>query len=305
MDHDIDAAQSTVRQIRVKLVFKLARALVARRQAKHGPIAEAKDWKAYGDWRYRELRKQLEDHFGFEVARGKDALDFGCGDGALSTILMDAGAKSVHGVDMNAGGLARFAERLEQYAGPRYPTYTLSTSPDRIDLPAQSFDAIFCFDVMEHIMSYREIIFEWHRVLRSGGRVYIWWQPYWHPYGHHAQDWVPMPWAHAILNDREMSEVAARIVDWEEFEAPVWDRNPDGSKKNRFRVPGAGANFLNGLTIGAFEKICGEAGFRFAMRNFRTFSVPQPLRAIGALMTRLPIARNCFTSIATYALQRH
>lgn len=299
--------------LRVSLVARLARRLVARRQARqagHSEIsadwhpAVSKDWHAYGDWRDKSLRRQFETYFGVQSAAGKVVLDFGCGDGALCTILTDAGARKVHGIDIDERSLTRFAERLGRYTGERRPTFSRSTFPSRIDEPDHTFDAIYCLDALEHIMDYHAIIKEWHRVLRPGGSVYIWWQPYWHPFGHHAHYWVPIPWIHAFLSDAEITEVCARVVDWPGFDAPIWDRNPDGSRKNRFRVAGAGEGFLNKLTVREFERQCGVAGFTLGRREFYSFRTPQPAKAISGFMTKIPIARDFFMACGVYELVR-
>jgi hypothetical protein len=82
----------------------------------------------------------------------------------------------------------------------------------------------------------------------------------------------------------------------------VWDQNPDGSRKNRFRVPQAGQGFLNKLTVRQFERVCSDAGFEFARREFHPFSMPQPLKAISALGTKLPGARDFLSAYAIYDL---
>jgi SAM-dependent methyltransferase len=290
-----------MRELRVNLAYKVARHLVAKRQAKNGgPRSEARGWNAYAEWRYAALKAQLSETFGHQTAVGKDVLDFGCGDGALAVTLLKIGAKSVHGIDVDERGLARFAERLKKHTGPA-PTYSKGEY-SRINLPSASYDAIYCFDVLEHVMDYKNIIPEWLRVLRPGGSVYIWWQPYWHPYGHHAYDWLPIPWAHRFLNDEEFREVCARIVDWPGFDAPLWDRRADGSIRNRFREPSNGG-FLNRLTIGEFEAVCKKAGFTFAQRSFTPFSMPQPAKAISSLLSKIPTTRDYFTSVALYELR--
>jgi len=298
------------RSFRVDLAYRIARRLVAARQAREAAAdapqdadsSAAVDWQAYYEWRYRALKAQFTENFSIEAIVGKDILDFGCGDGSLATMLMQAGANSVHGVDLDERGLERFADRLERYSEPRRPTFSRSTSGKTIDVPDRAFDAIVCFDVMEHVIDYREIIFEWHRVLRPGGKVYIWWQPYWHPFGHHAHDWVPIPWAHVFLSPDEFTEVCARIVDWPDFKPSLRDLNPDGSRKNRFRVPGAGKGYLNELTVREFERVCADARFELARREFHPFSMPQPLKAISALATKLPRARDFFSACAIYEL---
>ncbi len=300
MGHD-----SAVFSVKVALAYQIARRLVARRQAKHGVNnATAADWQAYGAWRDRQLTQEFDEQFGAETARGKEVLDFGCGDGQLSVALMKRGAKRVHGVDLDEQGLARFADRLRREGDGALPTFSRSESGERIDLPDESFDAICCFDVMEHVMAYREIVREWRRILRPGGRVYISWQPYWHPFGHHSSDWIPIPWVHVFLRDPELNEVCARVVDWPDFQPSVWDQNPDGTRINRFRVAGAGDNFLNKLTTGEFERVCRSSELSIVRREFRPFSLPQPFKGISLMGTKIPVVRDYFTGYAIYELAR-
>ena len=297
------------KRLRVTIAHRLARRLVARRQAlqqrSDGAVSNAgatASWDAYEAWRYDVLCDQFTRHFGPESAKGKCVLDFGCGDGALCMILMDAGAEIVHGTDIDERSLRQFAARLARRTG-KLPTFSRSPNPALIDQPTQRYDAVFCMDTVEHIINYRSIIHEWHRVLRPGGSVYIAWQPYWHPYGHHAYDWVPIPWAHVFLRDDELNEVCARIVEWPAFDAPVWDRDADGGKVNRFRVP-SNEEFLNKLTVREFESLCKAAGFALHRREFQPFNYPQPLKAISALLTKVPVARDFFMAYAVYELVR-
>jgi len=291
-------------RLRVDVAYAIARRIIERRQA--GGRADQGEavasWEAYAAWRYNGLRARFRQFFD-ESANGKDVLDFGCGDGALCFVLLESGAKTAHGIDMDEMVLARFAERLASHDGERKPTFACSTVPSRIDCPDQSFDAIYCLDVLEHIMDYKPIIGEWYRVLRAGGSVYIWWQPYWHPFGHHAYNWIPIPWVHVVLSDAEMTEVCARIVDWDCFDAPICDRNSDGTKKNRFRMPADGKGFLNRLTVHEFETCCAEVGFRLARREFIPFQ-QQPARTASRILTRIPRIRDYFMACAIYELQR-
>ncbi len=288
--------------MRVNLAYALAKYLVAKRPNR-GRDTATSGWGVYGDWRTQELRREFCNHFGPSTAIGKDVLDFGCGDGALCMILAEAGAHTVHGIDLDEAGLKRFAERLRDYSGAIIPTFSRSKSPTRVDRPDRSCDAIYCFDVLEHIIAYRAIIPEWRRVLRPGGSVYISWQPYWHPFGHHSYDWVPIPWAHVLLRDDQFTEVCARIVESPEFDAPIWDRNPDGSLKNRFRAADTNGNFLNKLTTHEFKKVCRAAEFSIARCEFHPFNGPPPVKLVSATMTKLPLLRDFFTAIAIYELR--
>ena len=120
------AMQVARRSLKVDLTYQIARRLIAARQARQGANnAEAVDWQTYYDWRYRSLKRQLNENFSVEAIIGKDILDFGCGDGFLSIVLMDAGAKSVVDiVDLDERGLEKFRERLGdtlERASPHLP----------------------------------------------------------------------------------------------------------------------------------------------------------------------------------------
>ena len=99
-----------------------------------------------------------------------------------------------------------------------------------------------------------------------------------------------------------MNEVCARVVDWDGFSAPIWDRDDSGVKKNRFRAANTGDGFLNKLTVHEFERIVEEVGFLVRHRKFQPFSALMPVRAISLLMTHIPKARDFFTAFALYEL---
>ena len=96
---------------------------------------------------------------------------------------------------------------------------------------------------------------------------------------------------------------AVILVDWPDFKPSMRDLNPDGSRKNRFRVPDAGKDYLNELTVREFERVCSDAGFELARREFHPFSMPQPLKAISTLGTKLPGARDFLSACAIYELR--
>ncbi len=104
------------------------------------------------------------------VARKTRVLDVGCGDGALSGVLVERLGCVVTGVDTNRLAIdlatAKFAERgyrgdFDCVTGYRY------------ELADGSFDAAVCADVIEHVQEPLAILGEIHRVLRPGGILVI------------------------------------------------------------------------------------------------------------------------------------
>lgn len=228
-------------------------------------------------------------------------LDFGCGSGELSRLVAALGVRSVTGIDLDSSLIerARTAQPVRDGVQPRF---ICATSADAIDLPDASMDAVLCFDVLEHVLHYREIAREWRRVLRPGGRVLIWWMPWLHPYGHHVESLIPVPWAHVLWAEDVLVETCARIYDSPSFEPRVWDLEPDGRKKpNKWRAMRE-LPCLNRLTIRRFEATCRQAGLRVERRVIAGFAGSRAAR-LTAVLTRVPVLREFFASSVVYELR--
>ena len=284
-----------------EICFQLSKRRVLTRQpGEAGENVATFDPRAYHEWRAAELREQFFAHFRPAELAGKAVLDFGCGSGTLSLLAAEAGAKSVIGVDLNP---ALIAQARELCASNAQTQFLLAADSTRIELPNDSVDVILCFDVLEHILDYGEIIAEWRRVLRAGGQVFIWWVPWRNPYGHHIESLVPLPWAHVLFSERMLIAVCARIYDLPEFKPRWWDLDERGNKKpNKWRslerLPD-----LNRLTIGEFEKVCRAVGLRIESREVIGFGGSR-LARMTSLLTRLPLVREFFCSRVIYRLQR-
>lgn len=93
-------------------------------------------------------------------------LDFGCGTGAASSLIAEAGHHVV-GVDVSESGL-RLAERNVLGA-----TFELIHSESELPFPDGSFDVCFATEVIEHLLDVRGFIREVPRILAHDGRFVI------------------------------------------------------------------------------------------------------------------------------------
>jgi SAM-dependent methyltransferase len=285
------------------LCFSLSKRMVLdRRPGDAGANSATFDADVYHRWRVKELRKQFTDHFAAAELVGRDILDFGCGSGALSLLAIEAGAGSVTGIDLCAELIEQAKDICLRLDLEKQPVFLVANDSKRIDLTDDSIDIILCFDVLEHIIDYREIIPEWRRVLRANGRVFIWWMPWLNPYGHHLESLVPLPWAHVFFSERVLIDTCARIYDLPEFKPRIWDLDGEGKKKpNKWRgldrLPD-----LNRLTISRFEQICGRVGLKFERRDIIGFGGSRVARLTRGL-TRIPLLREFFCSRVIYCLR--
>ena len=191
-----------------EIVFRVAKARACKTAPQEAARKEHRsEWnKSYRNWRFEMLQEKFSA-FDPALIRDKDVLDFGCGPGELSFYNgAKFGAKSCIGLDADD----RVIMQAQQTVRDEHVRFAVSKD-DQIELADASIDVIVCFDVMEHIMSYEAIMAEWTRVLRPGGKVLIHWQPWFHPYGHHPQDYIPIPWVHAFTSRSQQMEVCARI----------------------------------------------------------------------------------------------
>jgi SAM-dependent methyltransferase len=97
------------------------------------------------------------------LPRGGRVLDLGCGRGVLLATFANMGFE-VHGVEVS--------ETAAQGADPRVELRFASRLADA-QYPAEFFDQIVIWHVLEHVPDPRETLQEAHRILKPGGRVVV------------------------------------------------------------------------------------------------------------------------------------
>jgi O-antigen biosynthesis protein len=113
-----------------------------------------------------EAEHHVRYRFAAAIVRGRRVLDAGCGVGWGSQLLIDHGAASVDGVDIDASAV--------RDAQVRCPAGTFVRG-DLTDLPfaEQRFDVITCFEAIEHVEDPMRGLDEFRRVLAQGGIVLV------------------------------------------------------------------------------------------------------------------------------------
>lgn len=96
---------------------------------------------------------------------GASVLDLGCAGGFMSEALDDRGA-TVTGIDPAEDAIK--AARAHAQAGNRSISYDVGVG-EALPYGNESFDAVVCVDVLEHVEDLAKVIAEVARVLRPGG----------------------------------------------------------------------------------------------------------------------------------------
>ena len=220
---------------------------------------QAEGGMSYAEWQYERGEDTIKFYLEYTdketMFGGKDVLDVGCGAGGKSLYYLGCGAKKVVGIDIVPAykeesealaaklGLSGFEFRCEDASSTSFPD--------------GSFDTIIMNDAMEHVAKPEAVLREMHRILKSGGKLYVNFPPYNHPYGAHLSDVIGMPWVQCFFSDRTMIETYKKLV----------EDKPDGENRINFRI---GKNekgeeyfsYINKMTIKRFKKIKENTPFK-------------------------------------------
>lgn len=289
-----------------RALYLLAR-FARRRSAVHqeSDLKRTTDETKYRSWRHRELEQQLMRHFDKNGIASKDVLDFGCGTGELCRIMASCEPQSLTGVDLSVESIRRASETCGKRTTTQPVTFICSKNEQSIPMPDASVDLICCFDVVEHIPCPEVVLEEFYRVLRPGGRVWVWWSPWRGPFGHHLESLLPLPWIHLFFPEQTIFKACAAIYDHPDFVPRHWDIDPvSGNKKpNKWLTTTSFHPFLNKLTRKGFENCAEAAGLKIARREIHGFQGSR-LRRSTRVFLPIPILGDCVASFYVYELSK-
>jgi 2-polyprenyl-3-methyl-5-hydroxy-6-metoxy-1,4-benzoquinol methylase len=103
------------------------------------------------------------------IASSDVILDIGCGSGPQDVLLARKAARVI-GIDTSVGEIARAKALAAIYARGRALEFRC-TALERAGFPAQHFDKVVSFCVLEHIVNRDEVLGVVSRVLKPGGQL--------------------------------------------------------------------------------------------------------------------------------------
>ncbi len=120
----------------------------------------------------RELFRRLDEVVGsFGLCKGNCILDVGCGTGGLTASILKAVGSSgvIHGIDFAWEMVKRAREKFENDRNVHFIRGSVETLP----FCDTSFDHVICFGAFPHFDSKEKALREMHRVLKTGGFLFI------------------------------------------------------------------------------------------------------------------------------------
>jgi len=133
-----------------------------------------------------------------------NVLDLGCGHGALSIGIAEAGAAEVLGLDL-ADDLVTFASGVVRQ---RYPALAgkvhFACKDVRTLSQRHHYDYVVSKDTFEHVDDLQSVVNSIALLLKPGGKLIVGFSPlYYSPFGDHGRLRLPRgAWLHAVLPER-------------------------------------------------------------------------------------------------------
>ncbi|MCA9051412.1 MAG: class I SAM-dependent methyltransferase [Planctomycetaceae bacterium] len=281
------------------VLFHLAKRLYHTGLAHSADMKEAlSDDESFHQYRRDCLGKVLvaAEQYGVDI-RGRDVLDLGCSDGALTPFYVTAGARHVTGVDIDEAAV-RSAE--QKYASETVDFSVCDTTT--IPLPGASYDCVMCYDVFEHVANPAEVLAECCRVLKPGGKMLIGTWGWYHPFAPHLWSTMPVPWAHLFFSESTVLRTCRRVYQADWYVPNMHDFAPDGTRiADKYTHESISKDYLNKYLISDFEAAFRKSGLRFTIH-------PQPFGSKWASWTRcllgVPLLREFITSYIWVVLER-
>ena len=140
-----------------------SRAEAAVRHHAFGEDIGQSSWLTASEWLCFADQVQVGEH--------SRVLEVGSGSGGPAVYLAAARGCCVTGIDLNEHGVRNGQQLAVKQGLADRVTFQAADASRPLPFPPASFDAILSNDAMCHLANRLDVLSEWHRVLRPGGRM--------------------------------------------------------------------------------------------------------------------------------------
>lgn len=250
--------------------------------------------KTYQEWQYEKgldtLKFYLKNTTIDKMFKGKKVLDIGCGAAGKTVFYASKEVESIVGLEI-LNKYEKDARDLSEKYGVSQKFKFICCDASKTPFPDESFDTIIMNDAMEHVGNPEKVLDECYRILKKGGKLYLNFPPYNHPYGAHLSDAIAIPWVHLFFSDKTLINTYKELV----------KDLPDGNDRIEFRISKKTDeteyfSYINKMTIKRFNKIIKDS--RFNIEYYKE----EPLRKIFKNIARFPICKEYLVKMVVCTL---
>lgn len=99
------------------------------------------------------------------------ALEVACGSGGIACLTAAETGAGVVGIDISPEAIQVARELSGSRDMPNKPSFQKADAAGRLPFADGVFDAVFCNDSINHLPDRLDVLREWHRILRPGGKI--------------------------------------------------------------------------------------------------------------------------------------
>ncbi len=252
--------------------------------------------KSYAMWQFEKGAQTIsfytKRYTTKEMFEDKTVVDIGCGAAGKSLYYASCGAKKVIGVEILEKYRAE-AQSLAANLGLSDKFEFVCADAAKLPFDTDSIDTIIMNDAMEHVDNPETVLQECLRVLKKGGKIFINFPPYYHPFGAHLSDAIFIPWVHMFFSESTLIEAYRHLA----------MQYPDGEARLAFRISENALgksyfSYINHMTIRRYKKILS------ALDIVPAYYKEEPLRAPLAPLAKLPFLKEIFVKMAVCVIEK-
>ena len=250
----------------------------------------------YAQWQFEKgsetIKFYTEKYSVSDMFKDKTVLDIGCGAAGKSLYYASLGAKMVHGADV----VERYREEskklsIEKELEDKFQFHLCDAK--NLEFEDGTFDTIIMNDSMEHVAEPEEVVKECMRVLKPGGRLFINFCPYHHPFGAHLSDVIGIPWVHLFFSEKTMidayKDLMVGIADGEDRIKFRFSKDKKGKET---------ISYINKMTVKRFNKIMKKLNLK------PEYYAEIPLRNFFGPLAKLPLIKEAFVKMTVAVISK-
>lgn len=253
----------------------------------------------YAKWQYEKGENTIKFYLDSPIVKnaedmfsGKSVLDIGCGACGKTMFYGKKGALKITGMDI-VTSYEKEAYTLSEELGLSDKFTFVSGDAAKTSFSDETFDVIIMNDAMEHVADPYGVLMESYRILKKGGRLYVNFPPYYHPFGAHLSDAIGIPWVHLFFSEKTLVESYKELV----------SDKKDAQERINFRISKNDKgeeyfSYINKMTLKRFARIKNKAPFKCL------YYKEIPLRKFLTPFARLPFFKEFFVKMAVCIFEK-